>query len=154
MELILTRYGFDDVSTVGKITENGILLCYTIEDKDRKLNSSMDAAIIRKIKVDGKTCIPYGRYEINCTYSPRFKKVLPQILGVKGFAGIRIHPGNTNEDTEGCILPGLIAKYSKKNGFYVENSRTAFSSLFDKIGRALLEEKVFITIQGGTNSNA
>jgi hypothetical protein len=149
MELLLTRYGFDAVSTIGKLTENGALLCYTLEDKDRGLDSGMDAEIVRKKKVDGKTAIPYGRYEINCTYSPRFKRVLPQLMAVKGFAGIRIHPGNFNEDTEGCLLPGLSSKYSKQKGFYVEQSRTAFESLYDKIGRALLNEKVFITIQRG-----
>lgn len=35
---------------------------------------------------------------------------LPHILNINEFTGIRIHPGNTAEDTEGCILPGINNK--------------------------------------------
>lgn len=152
MELVLTRFEFDSTSTVGRLTENGKQLCFILEDKDRGLTSDMDAVAIRKRKVDGRTAIPYGRYEINCTMSPRFKRVLPQLLAVKGFSGIRIHPGNTSEHTEGCLLPGLTYRSAGMNGYFVESSRTAFSSLYDKIGRALLNEKVFITIEKQTPS--
>jgi hypothetical protein len=38
--------------------------------------------------------------------SPKFKRLLPLVLNVKHFTGIRIHRGNTAKDSHGCILPG------------------------------------------------
>jgi len=61
---------------------------------------------ISKIKVYAQTAIPTGKYQIVMTYSSKFKKVMPLLLNVPGFAGIRIHSGNTADDTEGCIITG------------------------------------------------
>ena len=54
----------------------------------------------------GDTCIPYGKYKVIVSYSPKFKRELPEILGVNSFSGIRIHRGNKISDTLGCILCG------------------------------------------------
>lgn len=51
--------------------------------------------------------IPAGEYPLTMTYSPRFKKRLPLVEGVKGRSGIRIHAGNYARQSEGCILVGL-----------------------------------------------
>lgn len=59
---------------------------------------------------DGKGPIPNGVYKIAMTWSPRFDKMMPEVLNVPGFEGIRIHPGNTDADTEGCILLGTTAE--------------------------------------------
>ena len=71
---------------------------------------------IKKIKVPNETAIPTGTYDITLNViSPRFKDrawakpyngKLPRILNVLGFDGVLIHPGNTQNDTSGCILVG------------------------------------------------
>lgn len=85
---------------------DGKKYCNCLEDEDRGLTSEMSLEQIKAIKVKGKTAIPTGRYKVIITYSPRFKKDLPLLLNVKGYDGIRIHSGNTQEDTEGCQLMG------------------------------------------------
>lgn len=92
--------------TIGILSIDGKRICETIEDVDRGLTDSMSVATILGRKVKSKTAIPTGTYNVSITYSPRFKKNLPLLHNVKGFDGIRIHSGNTPEDTEGCILPG------------------------------------------------
>ena len=61
-------------------------------------------------KVKGRSAIPEGRYAVVISFSPKFKQWLPILLGGPEFnrkwQGIRIHAGNTSEDTEGCILVG------------------------------------------------
>lgn len=56
----------------------------------------------------GKGAIPVGVYPIVLSYSERFRALLPELLNVPGRTGIRIHAGNTEADTEGCILLGLV----------------------------------------------
>lgn len=140
MELELTRFEFTEDFTLGHITLNGEHICYTLEDKDRDLHIGDGIAKIQRVKVHGKTAIPTGRYEIEITYSNRFKKKLPQLMRVPGFEGIRIHPGNTSADTEGCLLPGT----GYRIGQLIE-SRIAFNKLFEVIKQAD-KERVYITI--------
>ena len=101
--------------TVGRLFVNGVLICNTLEDTDRGLDQGMTVAAIRARKVKGQTAIPKGTYEATLTVSGKFGRKpwaekyggkVPLLRGVKGFEGIRIHPGNTPEDTSGCILPG------------------------------------------------
>lgn len=51
--------------------------------------------------------IPVGRYPISLTYSDRFQMLLPEVESVPGFTGIRLHAGNAEIDTKGCILVGM-----------------------------------------------
>lgn len=55
---------------------------------------------------EGKGPIPAGTYQLALSYSERFKALLPEVLGVPGRTGIRLHAGNTRADTTGCILLG------------------------------------------------
>lgn len=99
MKLTLIRKYKKEDYTIGHLYIDGKLFCDVLEDKVRELNTLED-------KVYGKTAIPEGTYQVKLTYSPRFKRVLPEVLDVPYFSGIRIHAGNTADDSEGCILVG------------------------------------------------
>lgn len=142
MELVLKRTDKTEESTIGELSIDGTVECFILEDKDRGLMQDWPLQAIKEAKVYGKTAIPAGRYEIAVTYSNRFKKYLPLLLSVPGFEGIRIHPGNRAVHTEGCLLPGLT-----KGTNVVNQSRDAFTALFNKIKTATKREKVFIEIK-------
>jgi hypothetical protein len=131
MELMLFREPSVDGCTIGKLSIDGGFECFTLED------------ILRDgPKVADQTAIPPGRYRIVITMSNRFKRMLPQLLDVPGFAGIRIHSGNTSDDTSGCILVGQ----SRANDS-ISSSKLAMEQLQRKIAASLARsENVFITI--------
>ena len=143
MELKLIRKYFTENSTVGELYVNDKLYCYVLEDVDRGLDSKMGIKRIAWLKQHSKTAIPYGKYEIANTYSNRFKKYLPLLINVPGYDGIRIHPGNYADDTEGCLLPGT---YDPKVPNFVGNSRVTFDALFKVLQDAEKKEKIFIEI--------
>lgn len=143
MEIVLDRDVRSVASTLGKIYVDGQFQCFCLEDEDRGLKSTMPLSEIRERKIHGKTCIPEGTYKVIVTYSQRFNRNLPLLVNVPGYDGIRIHPGNTDADTEGCILPG-----EARSADTVLNSRMAFGKLFDKINAAIQNsQSVFITIK-------
>ena len=51
--------------------------------------------------------IPDGTYPVERTWSPRFKKFLPEIQNVPERSGIRIHRGTLPEHSQGCILTDM-----------------------------------------------
>ena len=115
--VILTPY-----STVGVLRVDGEHECFVCEDRYRPPP---------ELKVPRKTAIPNGRYEVRITHSPRFNVDMPLLFDVPGFTGVRIHPGNTPDDTEGCLLPGKVATHDS-----VRDSRAAYSALFAKLRAA------------------
>lgn len=127
-------------STISKLFINNEFFCDTIEDRDRNLKSSDSLEHIKSIKVKHETAIPYGTYQLVMSYSQRFEKYLPELLNVPGFDGIRIHPGNTEADSSGCILPGI------KNVDKVVNSRLTMQKLQAKIDSVIKTEKIFVEI--------
>ncbi|CAB4183655.1 hypothetical protein UFOVP1106_37 [uncultured Caudovirales phage] len=144
MEIRVKREHFNEVCTIGSLTIDGDdLLLYTLEDTDRRLSQTDETSAIKQIKVFGSTAIPYGRYEVVMTYSDRFKQVMPLILNVKGFDGIRIHAGNTAHDTLGCVL---VAYQKDILNNKILQSRGAIAELYMLISEAVKKEKVFITI--------
>ncbi len=140
MELLLIRRYKNDKYTIGHLYVDGDYYCDVLEDTDRGLSSDMSEEQIKKIKVYGKTAIPTGRYKVEVTYSPKFKRYLPILLNVKGFTGIRIHSGNTSEDTLGCLLVG----YNKEKG-KVLNSRVTSDKLTALLRNT--KEEIYITIE-------
>lgn len=107
MEIKIDRAWKRDGYTISRLYVNGVLFgCNTLEDTDRGLRKDMSLAEVKSKKVYGETAIPCGSYECVYTYSTRFKKMLPLLLAVPGFEGIRIHSGNSAKDTLGCILVG------------------------------------------------
>jgi len=106
IHLDLYRHTFNtdgDRSVIGDMLNKEKFLCYTLEDERRPDG----------VKVYGKTCIAPGLYEIEITYSNRFKRDMILIKNVKGFSGIRIHGGNTAKDTLGCPLVAYNTDYKK-----------------------------------------
>ena len=116
MKLTLTRKWFHPTCTIGTLDIDGHAEAYTLEDVERD------------IKISGETCIPTGTYVLVIDWSNRFQRRLPHLLDVPGFEGIRIHPGNTDKDTHGCILPGL-EKYDDSVG----HSVIAFDHIFGQL---------------------
>lgn len=109
MELLLERKYLKTNYTLGNLYLNGKFYCNIIEDvvRDINKNGTFDCG---EFKISGHTAIPYGKYEIQVTYSPKFKRKLPLLLNVKYFEGIRIHRGNTEKDSAGCLIPGENTK--------------------------------------------
>lgn len=125
MKIKVKRLHKTNNSTIGELYIDGKFECYTLEDVERDK------------KIDGKTAIPKGTYKVIINHSNRFNRLLPLLLDVPNYAGVRIHSGNTAQDTEGCILVG------KKRAIDVlYDSRLAFSQLFEK----MLFEKKSITL--------
>lgn len=114
-------------STIGELSINGKFQCYTLED------------IERDVKVYGATAIPKGTYKVIITFSNRFKRLLPEILNVPDFKGVRIHSGNSPEDTEGCLLVG-----NTRGIDFVGESRKAFQALFAKLP---IDEEIALIIE-------
>ena len=53
------------------------------------------------------SCIPAGSYRLHRTIYQKHGYETFEVTGVPGRSRILIHPGNTEEDTQGCILVGL-----------------------------------------------
>lgn len=135
MLLTLRRVKAVGESTAGELYVNGIFACYSLEDRVRPAGE----------KVPGKTAIPAGRYRVIITMSARFKRMLPLLLGVPNFEGVRIHAGNTATDTEGCILVGQRIDLGWDR---VWESRAALAELQPRIQEALdMGEECWIEIR-------
>lgn len=140
MKLKLKRVALRDTYTIGRLYVDGEYFCDTLEDKVRDLNKNGVFDNGEK-KVYGETAIPYGIYEVKWTYSNRFKKYMPLLMDVPSFNGVRIHSGNTNKDTLGCILVGQNKEVGK-----VLNSRATINKLYPLIKAACKAGKVTIEV--------
>lgn len=135
MEIRVERIALRPTYTIGRLYLNGKYFCDTIEPRVRDLK--------REPKVQGKTAIPEGKYLVRLTYSNRFKKVLPLLVDVPYFEGVRIHSGNDEDDTEGCILVGK----NKEKGKVLESRVTMTSLMYDLQQAHNRNEKIEIEIK-------
>lgn len=119
MLLSLQREDVDGERAIGRLSIDHDFFCFTLEDPPRS------------VKIQHVTAIPAGRYPVYLTYSPRFGKILPLIDRVPGFEGIRIHPGNSAKDTDGCVLVGW-----RRGDDEVYESRACFDALMLRLSAA------------------
>lgn len=152
MKLLLDRKWKKSEYTIGRLYINGELFCNTLEDTDRGLNEDMTLSEIKKIKIQDRTAIPAGIYDVTLDIvSPKFsqkdfyKKIcngkVPRLLDVPGFSGILIHCGTNHTHSSGCILVG----YNKIKGGLTDSKET-FTKLYD-ILKTAKENNEEITIE-------
>lgn len=141
MKLTLKRKEFLKDRTLGELYINDVYFCDTLEDTDRGMHFDYPLEEIKAIKQYGITAIPYGIYKVVMTYSPKFKQVLPLLLNVPAYGGIRIHSGNTPEHSLGCILVG------KRYGDVVVNSKATLQKFLPLLTKASKSEEITIQIQ-------
>lgn len=138
LNLRLSRHTFTETETLGNLLVGGKMYCYTLEDRVRKPG---------EVKVHGQTAIPAGRYEVVVDMSNRFKRLMPRLLNVPGFEGIRMHGGNTHIDSYGCPL---VAYNQYKNKPHPTNAkiRNWIQGSAEKDLTRLIQsyDKCFITI--------
>lgn len=134
-DLYLRRIIFTNKSTIGDLYIGENYECHTLEDTCRYHE-----------KITGKTAIPEGRYEIIINWSNRFKREMPLLLNVPDFSGVRIHQGNIDKNTDGCILVGRTQSVN-----FIGESHIAFNDLFPKLKDFLSKDKIYIEIHGGSN---
>ena len=132
MYIQLVRESFTKKATEGKLFVNGEFECYTLEDTDRNLEDGGE-------KIYGETAIPKDKYNLAISMSNRFKKLLIEIQNVDNFTGVRIHTGNSSEDTDGCVLVG--SSNNKTDDDWISNSRIAYGKLHSKVEEALLRDE-------------
>jgi hypothetical protein len=133
MKLEILRVILTPLCSVGVLRIDGKHHSFTMEDAVRAPG----------VKEPGKTAIPAGLYAVEITHSPKFNRELPLIWnfqtadgrkiissGGVQFEGVRFHPLNTAEQSEGCIGPGRHALFTGTDEFKVTESTAAFNDLF------------------------
>ena len=135
MELELNRIAKKPLYTIGRLFIDEKYFCDTLEDRCRDLD--------KEEKVMNETAIPEGTYEVVVNVSVKFKRKLPLLLNVPHFTGIRIHRGNTDRDTSGCILVGENKQLGR-----VINSTGYELRLTEILERAMVSgEKITIVVK-------
>lgn len=129
-------------AAIGRVYLDGQYECFSLEDAVREI----PGAPVEQWKIDGSTAIPTGTYMLVIDQSLRFSQIAsvrakravsiytPHILDVPGFAGIRQHPGNTDIDTEGCQLLGVVHAQGLD---FVGGSTTAYFAYLEKLELAM-----------------
>ena len=88
--------------TPGRMYLDNVFFCHTLEDEDRFLENGVTE------KVYARTAISRGKYRLITSFSNRFQCVLPLVVDVPGYAGVRLHGANDARDVLGCIGCGKV----------------------------------------------
>jgi hypothetical protein len=139
MIIELKREVFNTNNTIGSININNTIY-YTLEDVVRFPEGSTLKYMLKN-KVKHQTAIPYGTYEIVWTYSNKFERFMPELLNVPAFGGIRMHKGNVEANTSGCVLLG-----KRKTKDSILGSKSAVKEFEKWLLLTMKKEKVFIKI--------
>jgi len=142
----LYRYSDNGESTLGLLFVGGEFACYVLEDEKRD------------VKIKGETRIPAGTYEVKFRseggfhekYKVKFKEIhrgMLHIANIPNFEYVLIHCGNTDDNTEGCLLVGNKANNNNLEDGVIESSQLAYKYIYPKIAEKLEKKKVFITIK-------
>jgi len=121
MKLLSKRIYKAPTYTISHLYVDGVKFCDVLEDVVRADG----------VKVYGETAIPAGTYKVILNVSNRFKCLMPLLLNVPNFEGIRIHSGNTDKDTHGCLLVGV----NSVKGKVIESKKT-FAALMEVLKAA------------------
>jgi hypothetical protein len=141
MLLKVQRVIHDNESTLGKLYVDGKFICHTLEDEPRTE------------KVKGETRIPAGKYRVTlrteggfhqryvARFGAAFHKGMLWVRDVPGFEWILIHLGNTEQDTDGCILVGMTVRPNGRGGGEIAGSEIAYRALYPVVRDALLRKE-------------
>lgn len=132
-QIMVRRFEYSDISTIGELTIDGQLIAHTLEDT------------VRRIKIAEETAIPAGDYRIVLANSPKFG-YCPHILEVPHFTDILIHSGNSDKDSKGCLLVG---QYNRSQKNWIGQSRVTFKKLMVILEEMNKKEPLWIRISGG-----
>jgi hypothetical protein len=142
INLFLYRAHLKPEYTIGNLSIEERFLCNTLEDTVRDLNKDGDLDDPGEFKIYGETAIPYGRYKVIVSMSPKFGRMLPLIMDVKHFVGIRMHRGTSAKNSSGCVLVGMNTDKGRlSDSKYYEEKLTAILLEYQKNG-----EEIFINI--------
>ena len=131
MEIRILRNRFFKERTVGQLYVDGELTCFTLEDTVREVEGKP----VEEWKVQNETAIPYGRYKVTLENSQKFGPDTISLANVPGFKYIRMHTGNTEKDTEGCIIVGY--KLTENNIIKYGTTKPALLDLKARIKNVL-----------------
>lgn len=147
MDLVGERLTSDRDSSIGALFVDSSFECFLCEDEHRA------------VKVKGETRIPAGiRFEIKLRteggmherYKARYGEWHQGMLwlqGVPNFEYVYLHPGNDDDDTEGCPLVGMTASVNPAGGGTISGSNVAYGKLYPKVRDVLLRgDRAFITM--------
>lgn len=120
--LSVHRFDYAKNHTKSIIFIDGQFICFGMEPEN-KVNNQIPGQ---------RDLIPEGKYQLVLSMSPKFKKLLPEVIDVPFNTGIRIHAGNHPSETSGCLLVGA---------YFADNMLLDSNKMLNKIIDKLIEFK-------------